>query len=396
MNTSYLEETVASNHSTNETSLFRPRAIAAALWLNLIGSLMVLIQPVIIGASANQFSLNNQQLGYFSAALLLLYSLSSTSALFWVRRYNWQYSAAISLALFIIGCFIGFSSQLYISKLIGFACISLGSGALYSLSLIILSDTANPDRAFGYAVSLQVTGSSLLIFLTPQAINLWGFDSIYSLMAILALSGLAVIYWLPCAGRAVADLSPSALGVLANPKALLSVAACFLFFFNIGSVWTYIERMGVASNLSTESASTLLAIAAMIAIIGSLAASYLGDRYGRIRPLGLATAGIVLAVYGLSFTISAEFYFMAALLYAAMWNFSMPYQYAAVNQCDPSGKAVALTPAFQTLGGAMGPAAAGLLISNSNFIAVGHLATGGVVLSLCLFALALKNTGKTI
>ncbi|WP_339670608.1 MFS transporter [Dasania marina] len=394
MNTTYLEETISTTDNPTIANVFRPRAIAAALWLNLIGSLMVLIKPVIIGATANQFSLNNQQLGYFSAALLLLYSLSSTSALFWVRRYNWQYSAAISLALFISGFFIALSSEQYLIKFIAFGFISLGSGALYSLSLIILSDTPNPDRTFAYAISMQVVGSSLFIFLTPQAVKLWGFDSIYSLMAGMALSGLAVIYWLPCAGRNVANLSPNALSVLTNPKALLSVAGCFLFFFNIGCVWTYIERMGVASNLTTESASTLLAIAAMIAIIGSLAASFLGDRYGRLKPLALATAGIVLAVYGLSFTISAEFYFITALLYAAMWNFSMPYQYAAVNQSDPSGKAVALTPAFQTLGGALGPAAAGLLISNSDFIAVGHLATGGVVLSLCLFAFALKNTEK--
>ncbi len=76
------------------------------------------------------------------------------------------------------------------------------------------------------------------------------------------------------------------------------------------------------------------------------------------------------------------------------WNFSLTFQYSAVNGVDATGTAVAVTPAFHALGATLGPAAAAALIRGDDLSAVNYLAAASVILSLTLFVLAYRVAAR--
>jgi hypothetical protein len=96
----------------------------------------------------------------------------------------------------------------------------------------------------------------------------------------------------------------------------------------------------------------------------------------------------VVALFLLTEGMSQADYVMALALYNFVWNFSLAFQYAAVNAADASGRSVAVAPAFHGAGGAVGPAVAAVLITGDSFLAVNILAAIAVILSFSLFAVA--------
>ena len=88
-------------------------------------------------------------------------------------------------------------------------------------------------------------------------------------------------------------------------------------------------------------------------------------------------------------------YVVALALYNFVWNFSLAFQYAAVNAADQTGRSVAAAPAFHAAGGAMGPGIAALFVSSDSYIAVNILAASAVLLSLLLFVLAIGSGRRT-
>jgi hypothetical protein len=87
-------------------------------------------------------------------------------------------------------------------------------------------------------------------------------------------------------------------------------------------------------------------------------------------------------------------YVVALALYNFVWNFSLAFQYAAVNAADTSGRSVAAAPAFHAAGGAVGPGVAALIMTTGSFTAVLVLAAGAVIVSFLMFAFSVENRSK--
>lgn len=58
-------------------------------------------------------------------------------------------------------------------------------------------------------------------------------------------------------------------------------------------------------------------------------------------------------------------FLLALCLFNVGWNFSLPFLMTVTANADPSGRFLALLPAAQTLGGALGPMLAGTLLVSS-------------------------------
>ncbi|MEM8661633.1 MAG: hypothetical protein AAGF35_12175, partial [Pseudomonadota bacterium] len=176
---------------------------------------------------------------------------------------------------------------------------------------------------------------------------------------------------------------------------LLALAAGFFLFFNVGAVWTYVERMGALAQWETQDIGTGLAVGVAFGIPGALLASWFGNRMGRVLPLTIGATGTIVALFvlGTEFTIIS--FTLAMALYNFVWNFSLAFQYAAVNAVDDSGRAVAAAPAFHGVGAAVGPATVALFVTETDLQVVNIMAAIATVLSLLLFVVALDMAGKS-
>jgi MFS family permease len=175
--------------------------------------------------------------------------------------------------------------------------------------------------------------------------------------------------------------------------AWIALAAMALFSLNLGALWTYVERMGVGTGLSSARTGSILAAALALSVLGALGASWLGDRWGRRAPLALAMLAQLVSLVLLMRTDAAS-YALGAVVYSLAWAFAVPYLYSLVAGLDESGRSIVLAPAAQAVGAALGPAIAASLLSGTAYAPVSAVAAAALVASM-LCVIRVRGTVAT-
>ena len=371
----------------------RPTSIGAAIALSVIAMAAFLVLPLYVGAAAQYLALSQQQLGFLAAAVATGSAISSVVMMFLVRRLPWRPMAWVALLLMLVPM----TMSLWVDNAAAFmafqAIAALGGGSLYSLALTALADSRHPDRAFGFSVAAQVAFQVLGMLLLPGLVSRAGLVGVLLVFIAMELLGLLLVRALPDTGKPLPPVIGRA--AIVSLPALLALAGCFFFFFNIGAVWAYLERMAVLAGFGAQQIGSGLAIGVALGIPGALLASWCGDRFGRVGPLTIGAVGTVVALLLLGPGMSLPVYVMAAALYNFVWNFSLAFQYAAVNAVDPGGRGVAAAPAFHGAGAAAGPALVAFYVTDTSLAAVNMAAGIAVVASLLLFVAALGLAGRS-
>jgi predicted MFS family arabinose efflux permease len=371
----------------SQISVNKNTAVAAAIGISVISAGGFLILPLFVGAAAQKFSLSEQQIGFFASSVMAGTAISAVLAIFWVRRIDWQKSAFAALSLLLVAHTLSLFSSTVGQLVFLQVLASVGGGAAYSLALTTLSDNRNPDRCFGLAIAVQVLFQVLGLLLLPNFIETNDLQPVLILLATMAALGIFILRWLPRSGRATSQKSQG--GTVLKPAVVLSLLGCFMFFFNVGVVWSFIERMAALEGFGAAAIGRSLAIGVAFGIPGALLASWSGERFGRIGPLALGAATILTALYLLQGGMTSTDFLAAIILYNFGWNYSLPFQYAAVNAADASGKCVSITPAFHGAGAAIGPSVAAFYVTAESYTAVSVVAAIAVALSVVLFIWAL-------
>lgn len=374
------------------TAVNRKSARFAAICISVVAVASFLVLPVFVGAAAADIGLTEREVGFLASAIMTGSALSSILAVTWIRRVNWVVAGRGSLVLLLAA----HGASLLVDDFHWFVlcqCLAgLGGGAAYSLALTALSDSEHPDRFFGLSVAAQVSFQVIGMLFFPYIVALYGLDGMLVVFVCMTFGALVLLHWFPGSGT---DTSHVSIGsALLKPRVLAALTGCLFFFFNVGALWTYIERMAVAAGFTPEFIGNGLALGVALGVPGALLASWCGDRFGRVGPLALGAAGTMIALYLLRTGMSSNDYLLGIALYNLCWNFSLAFQYAAVNAVDSSGRSVAAAPAFHGAGGALGPGIAALFVSTGSFAAVNLLSGAAVALSFVLFALAIVVRAK--
>jgi MFS family permease len=362
-------------------------ALRAAVLISVFSMAAFLALPMFIAAVAAHYQLDEAAIGWLGSGVGAGTALSSAVMLFLVRRVHWV-RLGCGAFLMLLG---GMAASVLVPSWPLFVlcqCIAaIGGGAAYSLALTVLSDAPQADRWFGYSVAAQVAFQVAAMLVGPGLIAAGGLHAVIAAFMAVYLAGLLLAVRLPAGGcRVPTAWTPAPPGVRALPAILLALLGCLLFFFNVGVVWTYLEPLAKAAGFGAEAIGNGLAIGVAFGVPGALLAAWCGDRHGRIAMVGLGAAATVLALWLLRGTPSFTAFVVAAAVYNLAWNFSLSFQYAAVNAVDDSGRAVAVAPAFHGAGAAVGPAAGALLVGVHGLTVVLVIGAAAVVVSALLFA----------
>jgi predicted MFS family arabinose efflux permease len=126
---------------------------------------------------------------------------------------------------------------------------------------------------------------------------------------------------------------------------------------------------------------------------GSMAAATIGRRFGSARPFVIAVILSIASVWVMWIGGAKSVFFIGVMLFALAWNLGSPYRMALATRADASGRYSTFVPAMQTLGAALGPAVAGVLIVNGSFAPVFVMSTVAWLLTLVLFFAAARRLG---
>jgi len=368
--------------------------VISSILLSVIGMSVFLILPLLIGAAVNSLGFDEQSIGFMASSIMFASALSSIIAITWIRKINWHlagYSAVFIMCISHI-CALFISHQVLFVILMSIA--AFGGGTLYSIALTVLSDSKNADRNFGFSIAAQVLFQVIGLMILPKLTAQDSINNLLVLFIVLEVIGLFLIRWLPINGVKNSNNNNSItikniISTTLKPKTSFALLGCFMFFCNVGVIWTYIERMGNNAGFSNQDIGLALSIGTFFGIPGALLASWIGERFSYIRPLCLGVFMTVVSIGMLMKSFGFIDYIIALVLYNFFWNFSLSFQYSVVNSVDITGRGVAAAPAFHAMGVAVGPAIAALYVTSNNFNPVNFLAISAVIISLLFFFIAI-------
>lgn len=367
----------------------------AAITLNVICITYYNIMPLIIGGAAESRGLLEDQLGFAAAAFMGGLALVNFAGMAWLRRYDWRKLVLAGNALAALAFAL---PVFHFSALAWILCnllAGIATGMSYGVSIACLGDTREPERNFALAYAAQTFLSAGLIFVLPRLATSYDLFVVgQGITAALMAAGIALILIVPKQGTKsgvpAKTAAPRAIGV---PQAVL-IMALLVLMLNVmaeGAIWAFLERIAVSGGLTTNFAATAMAFSFFASGIGSIAAAWMGRRFGSIGPFVVAVILSIGSVWVLWSSSTESIFFAGVMLFALAWNLGSPYRMALATRADSSGRFSTFVPAMQTLGAALGPAIAGLLVVNGSFTPVYVMSTSAWILTLVLFITASRR-----
>ncbi len=350
-----------------------------AIGLVVLGLAMYMVEPIYVGAVAEQFGFTSRQLGLLVGAEIGASLMLSITAPLWINRIDLRRAGMLAIGAVAAGNFLSLEFHAFLPLLLcrmvtGF----FGSGLAYTLGVRIIAAAPNPVRAFSWTITAQIAFGALGLMIFPLAIARWGLDSLLWTWLAFSLLFLPALVFLP---RRIpvpnAELAQG--GHRGSVTALALLAILAVWNFALGAVWAFIERIGRGMNLSIEEVGYGLSISMAVGILGSMQASWMSDRYGTRWQMPFMIAVHLGLFAALSGNLTPAEFLLVLIVFNYSWNLANPYLLAHIAKSDESGKLVALIPACQTAGNMIGPVVAGLLIGGAHYDNVLWLAMASYV-----------------
>jgi predicted MFS family arabinose efflux permease len=371
----------------------RYATISSAMWMTVVGTLGILFLPLIVSGLIDDLAFTKQQAGYVAAAEMAGVAILSGSGVFWVRRFDWVDAAVMATLLFVAANVFSALSDSFAGMFTFRFLVGASSGALLAIGLACQSDSKNADRIFGYWVACQMTVSSIGYLSLPLVRSSWGTSGMFVALALIGVTAIISIYFLP--RRGVMRMSLTAAPALLNANNILALVGALLFFTAQGGIWAFVERLGIASRLSTTEISFALAVSSYCGIVGGLARNWIANFIGSAGPFYFVVAGeiLMLLVFGLE---HGQFlYALAVCMLQFFWAMGMASLLAGLNIIDDSGRLILLMMATAKVGYSLGPALMGWLIFDDDYTFM--LATSGacVVIGMVICVVLVNQKSST-
>ena len=162
--------------------------------------------------------------------------------------------------------------------------------------------------------------------------------------------------------------------------AIVAVVGMTMWFAAPGAFWSFAESAAAARNVPDGVISIALAIGNTAGLLGSVAAAWQGNRWGRLWPIVIATVSIGVSVVASGHCVSVIALALALSAFNIFWNYAAVYQMALVVALDPAGRVAMGISAAQVTGFAAGGFFSGLAITGLGYVALPTV--------VCLFAAA--------
>ncbi len=337
--------------------------------------------PVWVGTLISKYGFDPQQAGGLATLFL---AGAVTSSLFFAPRFN-RIRGRIAAPLgfgFAALAFFGMSIMhdfMILALLHALAGVTAGCGLSFTHGTI--GRSANPHRMF--ALVGMALGVFAIAFLasTPQLVAKLGGPALFwvfsGVMAVAALVS-ALAFPIPHPVPESQQLSRGRM----NPAVWFAVFGVACMGLVQAMSFSFVERIGIDRGFGFAAVSGVLIALGFVNLIPAPLAALL-QRHLSAHKVVIA-GPIVQAVVVLLITQSASFapYAAGTAVLPAIIVFTHTFAFGLLAALDPTGRAVAATPAMLMIGAAIGPILGGTLVKSAGYGSLGIAAV--VVASLAV------------
>lgn len=389
---SKIEHQDTSRHNVNVFDT--PAAIFAAVILGFAGTGVAMGMPLLVGSMAESLGFSDQQLGWLASSDMGGLLVGSVLTALLVTRINRRLLAGAGLFLVILGNYLSTQSPDLLPLMLSRLCAGIGAGICYSTCTASLAGSHNSARTFSIFLFVLVAMNAFIFYIFPIIDGKWGVNGLYMFYLLEAVPILLILPLLPryCVEETddvvLEDKASGSAIHLHIPEILprLCLAAVFSFYILVGAYWAFIERAGVAVNISTEFISGTLTWGQIFSISGTLLAVWLAKRFGQSKPLLFALIVMVVTMLIMALKVDEITFVFSVFSFSFFWIFIDVFQLGTLSNIDHSGRYAALVPACQGAAQAMAPTLAGMLLSYQlGYSAVMIMCALASAVALCIY-----------
>lgn len=351
--------------------------------------------PVWVGTLISKYQLSPQQAGGLVTLFLAGVVLASLMGAPLFRRLPARVMAPAgfalaTLAFIALGSTTGFVMMAGLHAAAG-ACV----GWALSFTHGTMGRTSNPHRMFAAAGLALGIFAVIFIGLTPRLIDSMGGDMLFKVFGAVMLLATVITAMAfptpPIAGAAESAARRSSTRI--PPAVWGGIIGISLMALIQAMMFSFMERLGMSRGFSTEQVQAVLIAVGFVNLLPALIATWLQNRVLTRRVL--LAGPVAQAILALVITQSTDYgpFALASSVYVFVMIFTHIFAFGMFAAHDPSGRAVAATPAMIMAGSAIGPILGGVLVQNLGYEWLGYVISLLAVVALVAFSRVRGTSG---
>lgn len=364
---------------------FRKGAIVALVIAHCAGMLDLIALPVWVGALVERFGFSPQQAGSLATLFLLGAVAASAFAAHRFNRVNQRLVAVCGFGMAALSFFLASTQTGFVPLAALHLLAGLSVGSALSMVHGTMGRSANPHRLFALAGLAIGLFGIVLLGVIPQLLIAHGGPALFQVF-----SGAMTLAALACALLFRNPSSVEAHTVVPfNRATWFTIFGVSIMTFNQSMVFSFVEVIGKSRGFEPAHVlGVLIALGIVNFLFPAPLATFLQNRVPASVIVQIGPA--VQAVLALVVTGATVFIFWApaAAVFVAVQIFTHTFAFGLLARLDPSGRAVAATPAMLMIGAALGPIIGGALGENLGFGALGIAAVFVAAVSITFFTKA--------
>lgn len=325
--------------------------------------------PLWIGGLTDALEVSSAVPGYLGSVQLACAALASLWTSMRIgsislRRISWLGVTLILLAN--VACSVlSRIEPLFVAR----AVSGVGEGLLLACLNATISRTDRPDRYVALSQTAIAVFGIVLFAVAPRAVSALGVAAVFALVAAVATLAAFGVAAFPVE-RTPADTRRTLQWSGLNLAVLAALGAVFV---GCQGAWAYMERLGIAKQLTIEDVSRYLTIGQVLGLLGPVAANWFVRRGGLRKAIMAGLAISALSALAASQPGPQEMYALAAATYQFGTLFIVTSYLSYLVRVDGTGRNAAAAPAAISVGSALGPASMAIGISLAGYPAIGWL-----------------------
>jgi MFS family permease len=374
-------------------------SVFAASYVTSVGMLIPNLQPLVFGAIADRYGLDDRALGHLGAVFIGAMSLATLSAPLWVRRVSWPLFSLASIAFAVAALLAGMATSAVQPVFVLFAILGVALGLTSVPAFAGLGDAANPERAYAVSLVLQsVVAAGAAILFASFILPAFKAPGMFAGFAALVASGALACRWLR-SSRSVPgpDEQQAATGAplvsLAAVPPVVALIAAAVFIGGVFGYWYFVERVGVAHGVSRATIGLALSLGSLANMLSSALAAWLGGR-APSRYLVLAGALMLLGAFAALQADGVAAYLVSNLLFSGGFGLAQPAFWAVIRQIDATNRLFVASVGANGLAGVAAGLLGGPVIERVGYAGMNLVSGALVVAGTLLLGLAACLAGS--
>jgi predicted MFS family arabinose efflux permease len=334
--------------------------------------------PVWVGTLISVYRFDPQQAGLLATLFLAGAVLASLVLAPFFQALPGRMVATLGFGAAAAGFALASTTAQFAQLAVLHAAAGVAAGAALSVTHGTIARSRNPHRLF--ALVGMALGVFAIVFLggTPVLVANLGGPVLFEVFAgVMAVGAVAAALAFPVADAADSEAlvrAPSGPLPAAVWWGVLGIAAMGLVQ---SMTFSFLERVGSDRGFGLEAVTGVLIALGVVNLFPAALAAVLEKRWSA-RSVLLAGPALqaVLVVLIMNSTVFVP-YAAAAAVFAAVMIFTHTFAFGVLARLDPSGRALAATPAMLMFGAAIGPILGGTLVKGLGY---GSLGVAAVVI----------------